>query len=81
MEDPAELKLQTINYAFLSAQIVKGVEWTPFSFYSRSVLRITAEDGGNFTCQVRAERNLTDKSFPKNIKCGNYVYFWPQGAQ
>ena len=33
-------------------QIVKGVEWTPFSFYSRSVLRITAEDGANFTCQA-----------------------------
>ena len=34
------------------SQIVKGVEWTPFSFYSRSVLRITAEDGANFTCQA-----------------------------
>ena len=31
---------------------MKGVEWTPFSFYSRSVLRITAEDGANFTCQA-----------------------------
>ena len=33
-------------------QIVKGVEWTPFSFYSRSVLRMEAEESGNFTCQA-----------------------------
>ena len=57
---------------------MKGVEWTPFSFYSRSVLRITAEDGGNFTCQVRGRRNLTDKSFPKNIKWGLETIFGPE---
>ena len=34
------------------SQIVKGVEWTPFSFYSRSVLRMEAEESGNFTCQA-----------------------------
>ena len=28
------------------------MEWTPFSFYSRSVLRMTAEESGNFTCQA-----------------------------
>ena len=33
-------------------QIVKGVEWAPFSFHSRSVLRMVAEEGGNFTCQA-----------------------------
>ena len=37
----------------ISVQILQGAEWTPFSFYSRSVLRTTATDSANFTCQVR----------------------------
>ena len=36
----------------ISVQILQGAEWTPFSFYSRSVLRTTATDSANFTCQV-----------------------------
>ena len=35
-----------------TVQILQGAEWTPFSFYSRSVLRTTATDSANFTCQV-----------------------------
>lgn len=45
-----------------SFQIVRGVEWTPFSFYSRSVLRISAEEGGNYTCQVHSEHNIKTHS-------------------
>ena len=49
------------------SQIVQGVEWTPFSFYSRSVLRISAEDSGNYTCQamnqLSTEVALDQKSF------------------
>ena len=46
---------------------MKGVEWAPFSFHSRSVLRISAEEGGNFTCQamnqLSSETAMDQKSF------------------
>ena len=44
-------------------QIVQGAEWTPFSFYSRSVLRTTATDSANFTCQVWGHLTFCIDSF------------------
>ena len=45
-------KKQDKNMNMKTLQILQGAEWTPFSFYSRSVLRTTATDSANFTCQV-----------------------------
>eukprot|EP00090_Calanus_glacialis_P001913 TRINITY_DN11429_c0_g1_i1.p1 TRINITY_DN11429_c0_g1~~TRINITY_DN11429_c0_g1_i1.p1 ORF type:complete len:925 (-),score=149.21 TRINITY_DN11429_c0_g1_i1:197-2971(-) len=61
--DPAPI----ISWLKDGKPIVKGAEWTPFSFYSRSVLRITSQETANYTCQamnqLSSETTLDQKSF------------------
>eukprot|EP00092_Neocalanus_flemingeri_P007963 GFUD01008591.1.p1 GENE.GFUD01008591.1~~GFUD01008591.1.p1 ORF type:complete len:925 (+),score=155.82 GFUD01008591.1:42-2816(+) len=61
--DPAPI----ISWLKDGQPIVKGAEWTPFSFYSRSVLRISSEETANYTCQamnqLSSETTMDQKSF------------------
>jgi len=61
--DPAPI----ISWLRDGKPIVKGAEWTPFSFYSRSVLRIRSQDTANYTCQamnqLSSETTMDQKSF------------------
>ena len=51
-----------------SFQILEGVEYKPFSFYSRSVLRINVTEMANYTCyainqMVGGRQSSDQKSF------------------
>ena len=52
----------------VSIQILEGVEYKPFSFYSRSVLRINVTEMDNYTCyainqMVGGRQSSDQKSF------------------